>query len=463
MTTAAFQTSFIVPFGFARATPTGGLAPLTEVEGRVSTMMDALRKRPQWQRCGRVRGAYFHSFAEDLLRDLAWMRWTGPERCAVVLAQDKQSNRTLADLDLQVELALHPTGVGMLITTLSHDDIDFADVLLLNERFRILVQAWPGQHLPRNVDIRQEISLFDGTDVDGWQNGWVRHLLGPLLGGTMPFLLDPPPDPRAFVHTWCGLPHPPTDRLWEPFSWVDTAPGNSAWTDAATMADLRRDVDYRRWWRAGTRFGITRYSFASMQQIGPGCFSVREHMATTYRDLVCLQLLRQVRLLTMQRAASHLGRRLSADRPHRAVDEAKRLRAHLLQYATAQDIRQPVHQEQGIDLADRIARQLRLDEAHDKLHRDVERTERWLTEAATDRLSRRVGQLTVVLAGIGVWAGFVGANTPTDSLLSIEGAWPWPFSPGVVPFVLVNAAAAAMVVGTLWAAGRLVDHLRGLD
>ncbi len=135
----------------------------------------------------------------------------------------------------------------------------------------------------------------------------------------------------------------------------------------------------------------------------------------------------------------------------------------MLQYATPQDIRQPVHQEQGINLADRLARQLRLDEAHDKLHRDVERAEHWLSEAATDRLSRRVGRLTVVLAAIGVWAGFAGANTPDEGLLSVKGAWPWPFDDGVLRFVIVNAGAAAVVVGLLWGAGRLLDRLRGLD
>ncbi|RME24862.1 MAG: hypothetical protein D6798_10245 [Deltaproteobacteria bacterium] len=457
------QTSFIVPFSFAQGRNDEGLAALPAVAERVPIMVAALRAAGTWQRSGRLESGYFHRSARAVLGRFTWLRWTGPQTCAVVLQADATREQTIPDLHLEVELALHATGIGLLITTLSREGLCAPDVLLLNERFRILEQAWGGQFLPRAVDIGQTIAVFDGSQVDGWHNGWVRHLLGPLIGGVMDWRLTPHPDPRAFVHTWWGLPHPPTDALWEPFSWVDAAPGSSARTDDATMAELRRDVDYRRWWEGGTRYGITRYSFACMQQVGPGRFDVSRHMAGTYRDLVCLQLLRQARLIDLEEEASRLARHLSGPKPHDAVDDARRLRAHLLQYATAQDLRMPVHQEQGIDLADRLARQLRLDELHDTLHRDAERAERWLSEAATNRLSHRVGQLTLVLAAVGVWAGFAGANGPDQGLLSLQGSWPWPFAPGVVPFVLVNVAAAVIIIAALWAGGRLVDHLRGLD
>jgi hypothetical protein len=281
------------------------------------------------------------------------------------------------------------------------------------------------------------ISKIQNLEPQNWallSNDWVQKIFGksflsqePTFFSEKYVVINPIIDDRMFVVSWYGndteikalqqvnkgelpnyLQHDKTD-FWMQLMFVDNS-GSSSQSPIFSERLLQEHI-YDRWIGYSTIFGVTRYSFIALTNLGdyPVKF-IASHVKGRYFELVQLSLVQRISALRFSDEVT--GIVVKKNSRNLAV-ETDTLYEEYLRFINKIYFREPTAQEQGIELYGLLQKSMGIENEVKNLAQEIQELHNYVMLKAEDKRNTTLDTLTFVGSIFAVFSlilGVLGTN-----------------------------------------------------
>lgn len=337
-----------------------------------------------------------------------------------------------------INLNFYRTGVGMLSFYLENDVYAaFDDILAINQYGRrIFPPFWDDIHNEGRAQLADEIEitgLRDGgmvsetfrnyTPRDTWKPAsFIEDLIHDFHSDIH---IEPVVDDRMFVSCWyqngllanklAGGADYRESAEWFRYVFVDGS--DPSCQDAGMMKDLLDQSTNPRWRKYGTMYGITRYSFMVLTDVGEfGMKKIRKDVNTLYARMVELALMQRATVLKISGDVGSVNIWTDWRKRDTQQDLQKKIETIYRNYVFF--VNQMYHrhitaQEQGTELYDTLHRQLDLERQVKGLDEEIGELHNYIS-VINDQVSKKRDSNLNTMAGIflpaSIITGLFGMN-----------------------------------------------------
>jgi hypothetical protein len=345
---------------------------------------------------------YFHDFVKDSLfnqKDLnekGATSWEFYKKISyplkLLMKVTTFENEKIYELSItSIKLKIFETGIGILSFEIKNKFYkEFEDILKINEFFRRIYPQFVGEDFSLDEFIKKymasEIKILDKDDVVFEYNAkkyFSKNLLSisPLilefLGNRFTtstkecnkFLIQPVIDDRMFVICWYGnnelseqiKKNYEKNDNWYKFIFIDV--GEKTIQDCEMQKEILKNATYTRWKNYGTFYGISRYSFVGISsdlktlKKNYADFIVK-HFRGVYFQMIILVLALRASILRFSDEVTAIS---DLDNDKELFDRINVLFKNYLKLRNKLYFKEITPQEQGIELYNKIRKQLNID------------------------------------------------------------------------------------------------------
>lgn len=366
-----------------------------------------------------------------------------------------------------ININLYATGVGVMSFFLCNEEpgqADPRDILNINQFGRRIMPAFFADKQIR-VQIADSIYIsglngdpdcyredFNNYKLDDtWEAARFITSLIEDLSATLQ--TTPVIDDRMYVNCWFG-----NDEMKEKFAQQNAGAhqefieGNfwykyvfldndgDTCQNAQMKSSLLEDATYLRWQKSGTLYGISRYSFVALTDIGQATGIIPVHLRTIYSRMVELCLVQRASVLRFSAEVTNLSH-LKNERKDRLSAKISAMYKLYIRFVNQIFFREITAQDQGIELYRMFLKNMDIDKHVKDLDSEIEELHRYVTFTEEHSMNKQMTYLTLIATiflPISLVTGFFGMNT-INSLYSEYCPYSLHWQSGIILLSLIIA------------------------
>ena len=422
-----------------------------------------------WERCPKITDEeennflyneqnYYYPFVHPVLyddetADSLLMHYERKEPKNSKVTYHIRTNNKSYELEVDsMNLNLYATGVGMLTIYLlnsSEDQKEPEDILAINQYGRRIFPPFIKDVEYRSL-IAHELFIeglngYDGKyyenfsdytnrNHEAYRKAWrptslITRLISDLIEDVE---ISPIIDDRMFVNCWYGndilsekIKESPDDfmmkeytEFWYQYVFIDS--GGATCRNEAMKRSLLEKQTYRRWQKAGSLFGISRYALllvTNTEEFAKDVLAV--HMRTIYSRMVELAMIQRASILRFSSEVTEVSKLSKEGRGSKGLNaRISNLYEEYIRFVNQVYFREVSAQEQGIEMYNLMMETMNIKEYIKDLDDEIGELYQYVSlvdDKARNRNAERLNTIAAIFLPATLFAGIFGMNSIIDS------------------------------------------------